>query len=328
MLLNVLLLIVGLAVLYFGAEFMVKGASQLALAFGVSPLIVGLTVVAFGTSAPELVISTLAAISGSTGISVGNIVGSNICNVALILGVAALIAPLAIDPGSLRREYPFMVIVSAVFFALAYDGTLDFGDGAILFVGIIGYVAYNIYLARRHIRAGRQGTAESAEGDDGSDDAKPDNSKNKKYILTQIAFLVAGLAGLTVGAQVMVDAAEAIAKAAGISEFIIGITIVALGTSLPELATSVVAAVRGESDISIGNVVGSNIFNILFVMGLVPMIRDIPVGAIALQVDFPVMLGVLVLAFPLLRHKYELGRVKGSILLVSYLVYVVYLFMR
>jgi cation:H+ antiporter len=217
------------------------------------------------------------------------------------------------------------VVICLGFFGLAFDGTLSFYDGAILFTGIVFFVGYNMYLARRHIKLGRQ--EREAAGDD-AEPAPEGLGKGKGYIFKQLAYLVVGLIGLTVGAQLMVDAAEAIAKAAGISEFIIGITIVAFGTSLPELATSVVAAVRGESDISIGNVVGSNIFNVLFVMGVVPMIRDIPVSDIALQVDFPFMLGVLVIAFPLLRHRYELGRAKGSVLLMIYLGYVVYLFMR
>lgn len=318
MILEIVLLLVGLAILYFGAEAMVKGASQLALNLGIAPMIVGLTVVAFGTSAPEFVISLLASMDGAEGISVGNIIGSNICNLALILGISSVISPIAIDAQSLRTDYPIMVASSALFYLFALDGELARWEGGVLTAGIVGYVIYSLVRARR---MGPGGGEESGEGDKGEEESSPSRWKN-------IVYLLVGLAGMVGGAKLMVDSSVVIAKSLGISDLIIGLTIVAVGTSLPELATSLVAALRGESDISLGNVLGSNIFNVLFIMGLVPLIFGMKVEAQALALDFPVMLGVMVAAFPLLRLGYRLTRVKGALLLVGYVSYVVTLVVK
>ncbi|MBH23108.1 MAG: hypothetical protein CMH57_01355 [Myxococcales bacterium] len=328
---DILLLIGGLVVLYFGAEAMVKGASLMALNFGISPLIVGLTVVAFGTSAPEFVVSFIAVVQESQGISVGNIVGSNICNIALILGVSSIIAPLSVDAGSLRREYPIMLVAAILFYLFAYDGIIQHWEGGILFAGIVGFVAYNLVAARRLSQLSRR--AEASEGDDNAEDDAPDIAvelpeEEESSTGRNILYLLGGIVGLAIGAQLMVEGASGIAKDMGIPELIIGITIVAFGTSLPELATCAVAAARGESDISIGNVVGSNIFNILFIMGGVPMVFEIPVDPTAILIDFPIMLGVMLIAFPIMRHHYRIDRPKGVFLLLIYLVYTVYLFMR
>jgi len=314
MFIDILLLIMGLTILYFGAEAMVKGASLIALGFGISPLVVGLTVVAFGTSAPEFVVSFSAVLQESEGISVGNIVGSNICNIALILGISALIAPLSIDASSLKREYPIMIAASLLFFGFSYDGLIDHWEGGILFLGIVGFVTYNMVLSRR--------LSQLSEDDDDGDD---DDASN---LLRNIAYLVFGIAGLTVGAHLMVEGASSIARSAGISDLVIGISIVAFGTSLPELATCAVAAVRGESDISIGNVIGSNIFNILFIMGGVPLLFTMPVDPEALRFDFPIMIAVMLIAFPIMRHQYRIGRIKGGIFLLIYVGYTVFLFVR
>lgn len=331
MIVDIILLLVGLFVLYLGAEAMVKGASQLALAFGISPFIVGLTVVAFGTSAPEFVVSFLATWQQSEGISVGNIVGSNICNVALILGVAALIQPLSVDASSLRREYPIMLLSSIVFFAMAYDGVIARWEGAILMLGIVGFVGYNMLAVRRaHKLLAERAAAEGkelsedelmAEGPDIElPDSDDDSSTGKN-----IAYVVAGIVALALGAHFMVESAKVIARAFGLSDFVIGITIIAFGTSLPELATSCVAAIRKQADISIGNVIGSNIFNVLFVIGSVSSVFTLNVEPQALRLDFPIMLGVLLLAFPLMRFGYRIGRFKGAILLAIYLAYIGYL---
>ena len=329
MLLQVFLLILGLVVLYFGAEAMVKGASQLALALGISPLIVGLTVVAFGTSAPEFLVSLLATIDGSEGISVGNIIGSNICNLTLILGTAALLSPLAISASALKREYPIMLGASVLFFALATTSQeMARWEGAILFIGILGFVAYNL---RESIRPKRPSRAraepsENPEGDkneqEGDEEASP-----KASWLSNITLIVLGLLGLAGGAQLMVVSATFIAKHFGISEFVIGTTIIAFGTSLPELATSIVAALRKQSDISVGNIFGSNIFNVLFIMGTVPMLFGMPVEPRALAIDFPVMIAVTILTFPMMRTRYKLSRVEGGILLAVYTAYVASLFL-
>lgn len=310
MLLDSVLLIVGLVVLYFGAEAMVKGASQLALSFGISPLIVGLTVVAFGTSAPEFLVSLIAVLDGVDGISVGNIVGSNVCNLALILGVAALIAPLPIAASSLRFEYPFMFIASVALVIVCWNGSIHPIEGGILTLGIVIFVAWQMRGAWRSHRAHKEAESEDVEVDENS------------TTLKNIMYLVFGFVGLGAGAHLMVESSSSIARVFGISDFIIGTTIVAFGTSLPELATSVVAALRRQSDISVGNVFGSNIFNTFFVMGLIPAIFGLEVEPRAIQIDLPAMLLVTVLAFPLMRSRYRLSRVEGGVLLTFYVLYI------
>ncbi|MEL6180712.1 MAG: calcium/sodium antiporter, partial [Myxococcota bacterium] len=330
--LDILFLIGGLVVLYFGAEAMVKGASLMALNFGISPLIVGLTVVAFGTSAPEFVVSFFAVIRESEAISVGNIVGSNICNIALILGVSSILAPLSVDAGSLRREYPIMLVASVLFYLFAYDGKIQHWEGGILFAGIIGFVAYNLVAARRLSLLAKRAEEDIQHGpehEDGlSEIAVELPEQEESSTGRNILYLLGGIVGLGLGAQLMVEGATDIALALGISKLTIGITIIAFGTSLPELATCAVAAFRGESDISIGNVVGSNIFNILFIMGGIPMVFELPVEPKAILYDFPIMLGVMLIAFPIMRHQYRIDRPKGVFLLLIYISYTIFLFVR
>jgi cation:H+ antiporter len=317
MLLDSVLLIVGLVVLYFGAEAMVKGASQLALGLGISPLIVGLTVVAFGTSAPEFLVSFIAVMDGADGISVGNIVGSNVCNIALILGVAAIIAPLPIAASSLRVEYPFMFVAAVALVAVCWNGSIHPLEGGILVVGIVVFIGWQMRGAWHSHRSHRE-----AQDDDDipQRDEKSTTAKN-------IAYLVFGLIGLGAGAHLMVTASSAIARSFGISDFVIGTTIVAFGTSLPELATSVVAALRRQSDISVGNVFGSNIFNSFFVMGVIPAIFGLEVEPRAIQIDLPAMLAITVIAFPLMRSRYRLTRLEGVVLLGMYGAYLSTMFL-
>ena len=315
MLLDSALLIVGLVVLYFGAEAMVKGASQLALGLGISPLIVGLTVVAFGTSAPEFLVSLIAALDGSDGISVGNIVGSNVCNLALILGAAAIIAPLPIAASSLRVEYPFMFVASVALAIVCWNGSIHPVEGGIMTVGIVVFVGWQMRGAWRLHRVHREAAVDGAE-----DESDASTAQNVLYV-------VGGLVGLAIGAHLMVTSSTAIAKSFGVSDFIIGTTIVAFGTSLPELATSVVAALRRQSDISVGNVVGSNIFNSFFVMGVIPAVFGLDVEPRAIQVDLPAMLIVTVIAFPLMRSRYRLSRVEGIVLLSMYVAYLSTMFL-
>lgn len=326
MLVDIVLLIVGLTVLYFGAEAMVKGASQLALNLGIAPMIVGLTVVAFGTSAPEFVISLIAAFEGSAGISVGNIIGSNIANLALILGIAAVISPMPVDARALRRDYPVMLGAGVLFYLVSLDGHIERWEGGILFAGIVGYVLWSMLHAQKLRRAASAG--ESVEEVDSELSEEDVAAAARTSRLKNVGYLIGGLIGLTIGAKLMVDGAVSIAQSMGISDFVIGVTIVAFGTSLPELATSVVAAVRKESDISIGNVIGSNIFNVLFIMGVVPMIFGMDVSDRALTVDFPIMLGVTVIAFPLMRVGYRLTRLKGAFFLLIYASYILSLILN
>jgi cation:H+ antiporter len=312
--LPIVLLIVGLVLLYFGAEWLVNGASSLALGLGITPLIVGLTVVSFGTSAPELLVSLL----GSDDVSVGNIIGSNIANIALILGAAALVRPIEVQARAVRRELPFMIVASALFVILAMDGSLTRLDGAFLLLGMLAYLVYTFFEARKDMKR-----LEELLGD-GLEEVDPNQRSRFKDAL----LIVVGIVGLAAGAQLMVSSAVTIAEYFQVSQLVIAISIIAIGTSLPELATSMVASFRGESDISVGNVIGSNIFNVLFVLGIVATVAPIVVDETARTVDLWVMMGISVGIWPFLRTGHRLSRPEGALLLALYLGYMVYLFMR
>jgi cation:H+ antiporter len=241
-----------------------RGASKLALSFGISPLVVGLTVVAFGTSAPEMAVSVQAALSGQVDIALGNVVGSNIFNVLFILGLSALIIPLLVARQLIRQEVPIMIGASLLLFALAWDGGISAAiDAALMFGLLLAYTVFLIWQSRRESKAlAAEGTAETASG----------KSSWDNHWGVQVLLIAAGLALLVLGADWLVTAAITFAKQLGVSELVIGLTIVAAGTSMPEVATSIVAALRGERDIAVGNVVGSNTFNILCVLGLSGML--------------------------------------------------------
>ena len=315
MIVDILMVLGGLVALYFGAEFLVRGASSMALRLGITPLIIGLTVVSFGTSAPELLVSLL----GSDDISIGNILGSNIANIALILGAASLIRPIEVQSQAVRREMPVMLAATVFFMVLIYDGYLSVVDGILLLVAMSAYLFYMYLQARKDM------AAYEAQVADEIGDVDPTQSSNLK----DGALVVAGIAGLAAGAHFMVTGASSIAATFGVSELVIAISIVAFGTSLPELATSTVASFRGESDISVGNVIGSNIFNLLFVMGIVAVaLGGIQVSAEALSIDMWVMFAISVLIWPLLRTGHILNRWEGAFLLVFYLGYMISLFLR
>lgn len=323
MILDSVLFLVGLTILYFGAESLVQGASSMALRLGLTPLIVGLTVVAFGTSAPELVVSLAAVFTDSDDISVGNILGSNIANLALILGVAASIRPIKVSSDVIKREYPVMLGASVLFAGLAYDGELSRIDGGLLVICMLIYVGYMAHMARTAIRSARQEAA-SLDLLEELEDVDPKNSSAGKDIVR----VVFGIIGLTAGAKLMVDSAVIIASSLGVSQLVIGITVVAIGTSLPELATSVVAAMHNESDISVGNVVGSNVFNVLSVLGIVSLIKPIAIGADAIRYDMWMMLLVTVIIWPVMWTGKRIGRVEGAGFLLGYVAYSVWLFFR
>jgi cation:H+ antiporter len=303
-----LLLIAGLVLLVFGAELLVKGASRIAAGFGISPLIIGLTVVAFGTSAPEMAISVSSALKGESDIAVGNVVGSNIFNVLFILGVSALIAPLLVSKQLVRLDVPIMVAVSVLAFALSIDGRISFIEGVALFGGILTYVAILIRIGRRSGEAGEA-------------------IEQSKHWAVDVGLIVVGLALLILGSRWLVSSAITIAEAMGVSELVIGLTIVAAGTSLPEVATSIIATIRGQRDIAVGNVVGSNIFNILAVLGLTAMVAPdgLPVSAAAVNFDFPVMLAVAVACLPIFFVGYSIDRWEGGLFLGYYVAYTTYL---
>lgn len=319
MILNVFIFLVGLTLLYFGAEWLVSGASTIALRLGITPIIVGCTVVAFGTSAPELVVSLAAVYTGSDDISVGNIIGSNIANLALILGVAALIRPMMVQAAIIRREFPVMLVATLMLCMFGYDGRLSQLDGVILLTAMAAYIAYMFVIARMEMRAG--GTPDIAAE---LEDVDVEGGSNVKDGIR----IVLGIIGLAGGAQLMVNSAVSIATVLGVPQMIIGISVVAVGTSLPELATSVVAAYRGESDISVGNVVGSNIFNTFMVLGLVGTLAGVTVGYEAVEWDLWVMLGVTVLAWPIMWTGRRIGRIEGAVLLGIYCAYIAWIFFR
>ncbi len=324
MIFNIALCAVGFVLLYYGAEWLVKGSSSLAKSLGITPVVIGLTVVAFGTSSPELVVSLVSSFQGKSMIAVGNVVGSNICNIALVLGTAALFQPVTSHRSVVRRDIPIMLGVSVYLLLLSLDNQIGRIEGATLFGGIILYTIFNYILAMRESGAGANVDEVLAEL--GVEDVGYIDSRKR-----QIVLIVVGILGVIFGAQLVVDSAVKIMQVLGVSEKFIGLTIVAFGTSLPELATSVVAAVRKEMDISIGNLVGSNVFNILSVLGAASLVRPIPIpgGFVAggLIIDYLVMMITSALPWFLMRRAHTLTRGGGVILLLCYAGYLTYLVM-
>lgn len=312
MVLQIVLLFAGLAGLYYGAEWLVRGASRFARSFQIKPVVIGLTIVAFGTSAPELVTSITAGIKHLSDIAMGNVIGSNIANIGLILGLSALVRPLTIDMKLLYREMPIVVGISFLLYFMGWDGTLSRTEGGILCGGIVMYTFYVYRVALKETNAIVHEYEEFLE-------TKNTNSKNNIFLI------LIGLGALLAGAHFLVHAAIYIAKSIGISELVIGLTVIAAGTSLPELATSMVAAIRKESDISVGNVLGSNIFNILAVLGISSIIQPLSINTNSLIVDMPVMLLFAIFLIPLITWKFVLTRGQGVFLLIGYGIYVLWL---
>jgi cation:H+ antiporter len=310
MLVTVGLLIAGVILLTVGAEFFVRGSSHLATRLGISPLVVGLTVVAFGTSSPELFVSVKSALSGYPGIAVGNVIGSNIANIALILGTSALITPLAAHLQVIRRDTPFMVAISATGFLLLWDKHLSRIEAIGLFALFLSYVVFTVWMSKRE-KAKETADMEAEYG-------------KRQHIVVTLLLIVGGFGGLVYGSNLLVDAGVVLARFFGVSETIIGISIVAVGTSLPELAASLVAAAKKEADIAIGNVVGSNVFNVGLVLGSAGIISPFSVGELN-PVDIGVMLFLSALLIPFLITGLRLNRAEGGILLGSYAVYIYYL---
>ncbi|MCQ4305002.1 sodium:calcium antiporter [Stutzerimonas frequens] len=312
-------LIAGLVLLVAGAEVLVRGAAKLAAQFGISPLVIGLTVVAFGTSAPETAVSVQASLNGSGDIAIGNVVGSNIANVLLILGMTALVAPLVVSRQLIRLDVPIMIGASLVTFGLAWDGQLSRIDGAILFSAVVIYTLFLVISSRRENAAGADDEFAKEFGLD--EPAKPHAG------LINAGLVLGGLVLLVVGSNFLVEGAVALARALGLSELVIGLTVIAIGTSLPELATSIMAAFRGERDIAVGNIVGSNIFNLLCVLGLASLVspQAIGVSSNALAFDFPVMIAVAVACLPIFFAGYCIKRWEGALFLAYYVSYTLYL---
>ncbi len=317
---NVLLFLSGLAALVAGASLLVRGASKLALSFGISPLVVGLTIVAFGTSAPEVAVSVGAVFGGRTDLAIGNVVGSNIFNVLFILGVSALITPLVVNVQLIRQEVPIMVGASLLLLVLGLDGALTVWDAAFLFALLI---AYTVFLVRQSRRETSAAQAEYAE------DFRPARSGAwDDSVPAQVALIVIGLLALVYGADWLVTASVNVARAMGVSDVVIGLTIVAAGTSMPEVATSIAAALKGERDIAVGNVIGSNTFNILGCLGLSGLAsggQGLIMPPAVLAFDIWVMLAVALACLPVLITGREIARWEGGVFLLYYVCYVAYL---
>ena len=304
-------LVLGLITLFIGAEGLIRGSSSLAIKMGITPLVVGLTVVAFGTGTPELVVSLKAAIIGNSSISIGNVVGSNIANIALVLGFSAIIRPLDVNANVIRREIPIMIGVSILLILLLLDGQLDLFDGLIFVLGIVIYTIVNIRMARKEKNI--EVKNEFKEG-----------LKPRFGITASIILILGGLGLLVLGANIFVNGAIAIAKAIGVSDAVIGLTIVAFGTSLPELITAAVASYKKESDIAVGNVVGSNIFNILGILGITALITSVNAGDLN-YFDFGIMLFTAIILLPLSKTGFKISRLEGAFLVAGYTIYIFYL---
>ena len=305
--------LVGFVLLFGGGEFLVRGAVAVSRRFGLSPLLVGMTVVAWCTSAPELVVSMGAALAGRSDIAVGNVVGSNIFNVLGVIGAAALIAPIVVDRRELRRDSAVMIGASILLSAISLTGLIGRAAGVVLFAGIVAYVVLS-YRAERRAPSSPEATLHEHEADE---------IEAPKSAWAGVGYLAAGLAALVVGSQFLMNGATEIARLLGVSEAVIGLTLVAVGTSLPELATSVVAAMRRHSDVAVGNVVGSNIFNILGILGLTAIVRPIGVAEQIIRVDNLVMIGVAILLSVLLLARGKVGRIAGAGFLALYVAYLV-----
>ena len=326
MLLQSILFIVGISGVYFGAEWLVKGSSKLSRDLGIKPIVIGLTVVAFGTSSPELAVSLTASIKGSNDIAIGNIIGSNIANIGLILGVAAIVLPLKVEKVIMRRELPLMIGISAGLYIMAIDRKIGFVDGLLLFTGIILFIGYQIYHTLNSKKESRNSTASNPVSKTGTPESTTEESQTRRHLLSNIIYIVIGLACLLVGSHVLVKSAIFIAGSFGISEMVIGMTVVAFGTSVPEMATSVVSVLKKESDICVGNVIGSNIFNILLVLGSVALVRPLNVERGTLFFEFPIMLLFSLALIPMIRGRLMVNRLAGVVLVSGYLAFIFLLF--
>jgi cation:H+ antiporter len=304
---SVVLLIAGIIMLFLGGEGLVKGASRLARILGISPIVIGLTVVAFGTSAPEFVVGLIAALKGANDVVLGNIIGSNISNIGLILAIAALMSPIVIHARLIKAEVPIMIVLSFIFYALAWKYNFGFIQGVFLFGALLVFTVYSYFASKEESKWVEQEYREFIRGS-GS-------------IWRNLLFIVFGLVGLIIGARFVVDSAIFIARIMGVSELVISITVVAIGTSLPELSTTIVAALKKEHDIIVGNIIGSNIFNI-GILGLVSIIHPVSVNKPLLKFEFPIMLFFSIIILPLMMTGKKVTRAEGVFLLLLYGVFI------
>ncbi|MDO6437674.1 calcium/sodium antiporter [Cyclobacterium sp. 1_MG-2023] len=300
-----LILALGFLILLLGGKFLVDGASAIAARLGLSPGLIGLTIVAFGTSAPELLVSVTASLKGASDITIGNVIGSNISNISLVLGISAIIFPIYIQKSTLKLDYPFTLISSVLFYIMAFNGVISLYEGIILFSC---FIALNWYFFKTIERV--EFTEEEAV------------LMKKQSPWLAILQLVGGAAGLYFGSELVVGNASLIARNFGVSERIIGVTIIAIGTSLPELVTSVMAALKKETEMALGNILGSNIMNVFSIIGITALIKPIDVATEFIFTDFVWMLGFTILLLPIMRINYIITRIKGAGLLIGYLLYI------
>lgn len=311
--LDVLILILGLAVLVIGGELLVRGAVGIATWLKISPLVIGLTVVSFGTSAPELLVSVNAAIANNPGIAIGNVLGSNIANIALVLGVTVLIFPIVVERQTKVLDWPFMMLMSLVFLGFASDLILEWWEGLIMFLALAGFTAYLIINSRKKTKASANSRIEDGEEElEGAGTSVP----------MSLLYLSIGLVGLYFGSEWLLEGAVAIAESLGMEQHIIGLTIVAFGTSAPELVASCVAAYRQQTDISIGNLIGSNIFNICAVLGITAMVKPVGIDQAIMDSDMFWMLAISLAILPMMLFGKKIGRFKGFLLVSTYVVYI------
>lgn len=299
--------------LVYGADVLVRGATKLALNLGISVFVVGLTVVAFGTSAPELCVSLAAALKGSADVAIGNVLGSNLFNVLVVIGLAGFINSFTISEEVLKREMPIMISVVGVFWALAATGSLTRVNGIIMFTMLVAYVLINYKLARSKVP-------------DIDDDVLDTNNKDTNF--KSILLVILGLVLMVFGSDFVVNSSIFIARKVGISELVIGMTLVAVGTSLPEIATTIVAAKKGEPELVVGNAIGSNIFNVLCVVGLTSVVKPLKVNPAALAFDFPFTFFACLAVLPLMYFKRSMSKFEGTIMLVAYGAYILLVLQR
>lgn len=298
--------VIGLVLLVGSGEVLVRGAVGISYWFKISPLVVGMTIVSFGTSAPELLVSLQAALGGNPDISIGNVIGSNVANLALVLGLTAIIFPIVVDVNSIKMDWPSMMLATILLFLFIYDNKLERWEGAILFVGLL---VFNVYIIRK---SRKQTKSESVD----------EQNVGKSAVWLNVILIVAGSVGLVFGSDLFVDGAVGIAKRFGVSDLVIGTTVVAFGTSVPELITSTIAAFRKQTDISIGNLIGSNLFNIAAILGITSLVTDIPVNEKVVSFDIWWVLGISALVLPMMLLRRKITRIKGLILVSCYVVYI------
>jgi len=334
MYLEIALFIFGIFLLYYGAEILVKNSTWLAKSMGITPLIVGMTVVAFGTSAPELLVSSVASVQGNSAIALGNVIGSNIANIGFVLGLVVPIWPPKAEPRAVRKEFPFLIAVSVLLFLLAMDGSLGRIDGSILIVLFALFIYYNIMTVRRKLLGKLKHDIQEIEEkveDTIEEIAQRDlieHKKRKRKIVRNLGFSLIGLALLLLGSKFLVDSSVSIAQALGVSQMVIGLSLVSIGTSLPELFTSVIASIKKQEGINVGMILGSNIFNTLLILGVAAVILPISVAKQDIYVSIPVMLFFTVLVFPILKENIRTRRLLGLFMVFGYFVFIVYSFIR